>query len=437
MVKLFWKFFFFILLAQLTASFGIGGTLWLTHLRQQTDTGPDRSPPATFSLEAAASTLQHGGAPALRALLAHMGPFVVYAVDAAGRDIANRPLSPETLAAARPLARQVTAPDGRRWLLFSAHRPNGQADRQPPRNGQFGPLLPLLTSVLASLLFAALLARYFFRPIRQLRDAFSAVASGNLRPHLQQAMGARHDALADLGREFDRMAQQLQTLIEGQRRLLHHVSHELRSPLARQQIAIGLARQQPDRSADLLERIERDNQRMDKLVGAVLTLSRLESEPGVEPRDDIVLDDLLAEIVNDARFEGAPAARQVVLVGESGTIVAGSAELLHSALENIVRNAVKHTAPASTVTVRVAIDGSGKHVCVSVIDRGPGVPDADLEAIFQPFFRGAESAGAVAGHGLGLTIARQIIRGHGGQVRAFNEPDGGLRVETALPIQAS
>ena len=367
-----------------------------------------------------------------------MGPHPVYAVDAAGVDVAGRAVPPGLLANAQARlreapatagARDVVAPDGQRYLLFSGH--HGRRDGAgTPRDEGLRALSLLLAATLASLLFAALLARYFFRPIRLLRDAFGAAAAGNLQPQLQQTMGRRRDALADLGGDFDRMAQRLRTLMDGQRRLLHHVSHELRSPLARQQIAIELARQQPERIAALLARIERDGQRMDQLIGAVLALSRLESGIDAAGHDDVQLDTMLADIVTDAGFEGAPEHKQVALSGANKVTVRGNPELLQSAFENIVRNAIKHNLPGGVVEVQVTI--SAKQVQVTVCDNGPGVPSDDLVAIFEPFYRSGERS--VEGYGLGLAIARQVIDAHGGGIVAGNLNDGGLRVTIWLPL---
>ncbi|MDY7576404.1 sensor histidine kinase [Actimicrobium sp. CCI2.3] len=438
MGKLFGKFFFFILLAQLTAALGIGGAVWLSHHQRDAANLSDQSPPAAFSLEAAAAVLHFGGTGALQQLASHMGPHPVYSVDAAGVDVAGRTVPPALLksayarlrdAPAGTGARDVVAPDGQHYVMFAAaHARHGEAG--PAREEGLRALSLLLAATLASLLFAALLARYFFRPIRLLRDAFGAAAAGDLQPRLQQTMGRRRDALADLGGDFDRMAQRLRTLMDGQRRLLHHVSHELRSPLARQQIAIGLARQQPERIVALLARIERDGQRMDQLIGAVLALSRLESGIDTAGHDDVPLDAMLADIVTDAGFEGAPEHKQVVLIAAARVTIRGNPALLHSAFENIVRNAIKHNLPGGMVGVHVTT--SATQVRVTVCDNGPGVPEDDLAAIFEPFYRSGERS--VEGHGLGLAIARQVIDAHDGSIVADNRTEGGLRVTICLPL---
>ena len=282
--------------------------------------------------------------------------------------------------------------------------------------------------------FAALLAWYFSRPIRALRSAFEAAAAGDLAPRF--GPGAKGgDELVDLGRDFDRMSARLRALMDGQRRLLHDVSHELRSPLARMQAALGLAHQQPDKIGITLERIERESNRMDQLIGELLTLSRLEASPDVLRREPVDLVELVDGLVADARFEADQAAGGEALRVEFGADervgVEGDPDLLWSALENVVRNAAKHGAPGGIVTVSVrAIDGVAR---VDVCDRGPGIVPADLPAIFQPFFRAGASRTGIDGHGLGLAIAQRVVQAHGGEIVAANRDGGGLQVTITLP----
>ena len=294
------------------------------------------------------------------------------------------------------------------------------------------PFLPLLVCTLVSLIFAALLAWYFAKPIRQLRQALAAAATGNLTTRLASDM-RRNDELADLGREFDRMASQLQTLMEGQRRLLHDVSHELRSPLARLQASTGLLRQQPEKTESCIERIERESVRMNVLVGELLTLSRLEAGVTGKMDEIIAMDELLADIVDDARFEAEVSERSIFYKDLAGTCVRGNSELLHSALENVVRNAVHHTPKGTPVHVQLSVTDDASRICLSVEDEGDGVPDSALQTIFEPFFR-ANPTDHSSGHGLGLAIARRVVEAHGGSISANNRSSGGLRIELSLPV---
>ncbi len=457
MGRLFWKSFLAFWLALLVAGVGVGAAVWL-HQRADQDEGAILlgGPRAAFAMRMAGATLRHGGAEALKEVLREWERRTddlprrvrLMAVDPAGRDLLARSVAPEVLEDARAAlgsrrdgaaALEEEAPDGSRWLLFmQADGPLGS--RMGPHHGRPpppSPWVPLAVAVIASLGFSALLAWYLARPIRNLRWAFNAVAHGRLETRVAPRMGSRRDEVADLGRDFDAMAQQLQQLVASQRRLLHDVSHELRSPLARLQAAIGLARQDPRKLEASLERVEREAVRLDGLVGEILTLARLEAGNGGPPEEEVDLMELVAAIAEDAGFEAAANGRALRLDGEGeGEVVAQvQAELIHRAVENIVRNAVKYT--ASGTTVEVSAGRRGSTFGVTVADRGPGVAEADLEAIFEPFYRSpsAERAGqGTPGFGLGLAIARRAVEAHGGRLVARNREGGGLVMELSLPL---
>jgi two-component system OmpR family sensor kinase len=318
--------------------------------------------------------------------------------------------------------------------------------RPPPPPGGFppagprGPAFPWmppsptalgLIGLTASVLFSLWLARYLSKPIRNLRTAFEALAEGKLGTRAEPLMGRRRDELADLGRDFDRMAERIAALVDAQRRLLHDVSHELRSPLARLQAAVGLARQQPDRMATTLERVEREAERLDRLVGELLALSRLEAGVPGGVEEDIDMGGLLADIVKNARFEAEAKNVRVECAWTEDLIVRGEAELLYRAVENVVRNAVQHAPEGSLVQVSGEYSKESRQLCLSVFDQGPGVAESQLEAIFEPFFHGNSRPGSV---GLGLAIARRALSAHGGGIAAHNRPEGGLCVELILPV---
>ncbi|MES2129817.1 MAG: ATP-binding protein [Pseudomonadota bacterium] len=453
MGRLFWKFFCAILLAQLAATVGIGGVFWLRDQAREREheASIDTSPPAETRIDAAAATLRYGGSAALRELITESRHRSVFAVDERGQELLSRPYKPEMTAqaeqvlateGARHVVRRVQA-DGHTYLIFlpSAHRGHGIGggrgpDGPPPDGGgpppevSFRPLALMAIATLASLLFAALLAWYFSRPIRALRSAFEAAAEGDLAPRFGEAR-AGGDELSDLGRDFDRMSTQLRMLMDGQRRLLHDVSHELRSPLARLQAAIGLAHQQPDKIAPSLERIERESVRMDKLVGELLTLSRLEADAPMPMNEEINVADMIGEIAEDAQFESG---RQIAITGKVVATIKGAPDLLWRAIENVVRNAVKHGMEGDTVEVNMQVDADT--VQIRMLDRGPGVSENDLEAIFEPFFRSNALSNNIDGHGLGLAIARRVILAHGGKITASNRAGGGLCMEILLPRSA-
>jgi signal transduction histidine kinase len=315
--------------------------------------------------------------------------------------------------------------------------PPGMEGRRPPPHGAppprpfLPPLMPLLAGSVVSLIFAALLAWYFARPIRGLRTAFEALAGGALETRIGRSMGRRRDELADLGADFDCMADRLQGLMDGQRRLLHDVSHELRSPLARLQAAAGLMRQQPERAVELLERIERDTGRMDRLVGELLTLARLDAGVGDDRMESLDLDELLAGIAEDVGVEAEAQGVDVRLAPGDAARVRGDADLLRRALENVLRNAVKHSPRGAAVEVCGRVDA--EVCCVAISDRGPGVAESELVSIFEPFYRGAGAARQGEGYGLGLAIAKSVMQRHRGTVAACNRSGGGLVVSLCLP----
>lgn len=342
------------------------------------------------------------------------------------------------------------------WLTRAEHdhRPHSEAMAPPPPPSEApatgpadmphpvtpGPLPgphgipwpPILVGLLASLLFAALLARHLSRPIVGLRRAFEDVGAGRFEPEPRKHAPLWPDELSDLGGDFERTAGKVRMLIQNQRKLLHDVSHEVRSPLARMQLAIDLARQQPDRATETMARLERECGRINHLVEELLTLSRLEAGGWGKLADEVDLAELLHEMVADANFEASARPCTVTLKqqDEADFTVRGHAGLLQRAIENVIRNAIRHTAPASNISV--TLFRAGTQICVSVEDCGPGVPEAELERMFVPFVRLQERA-SNEGYGLGLAITRQTLEAHCGTVSAGNRAEGGLRVELMLP----
>lgn len=489
--RLFWKFFFAFWLALVIAGFCVGLAVWLhRQTLAENESGLAGGPRATFLLDAASATLEHGGSSALRQLLstprAHR-ELRILAVDASGHELLGRGVTSEALKHAQQAAdskadaahaRRVASSDGVQWLLFVSAEdsladegrrllrefsgelgprpermppPPGEGPRDaemrfgpdgpppdrppqgmPPKLSPPSPIMPIITGLIASLGFSALAAWYLAKPIRNLRWAFDAAAQGKLDTRVQPLMGNRRDEIADLGRDFDSMAQRLQALVSSQQRLLHDVSHELRSPLARMQAAIGLARQNPLKTEMALDRVERESMRLDKLVGEILALSRLEAKAGKQSGEDIDIAGLVAEIVEDARFEAEASGKRVDFSGQGEPLsVHGQTELLYRAVENVVRNAVKYAYEGSSIEVAVTPDRPAGQVRITVSDRGPGVPEGDLMAIFDPFFRGANGEGA-AGFGLGLAIAKRAVELHDGTISARNREGGGLSVEITL-----
>ena len=277
-----------------------------------------------------------------------------------------------------------------------------------------------------------LLALSLTAPIRKLREATQRFAAGDLSTRVGGEIPGRGE-FADLGRDFDRMAERIQGLMTGQQQLLRDVSHELRSPLARLNVALELARQRAGEPASgALDRIEREAERLNEMIGELLSLHQLESSIRELPQLPVELQSLVQAVVEDAAFEAAKLQRSVVLVEAVPIVTRGSAELLRRAVENVVRNAVHYTADGTVVEVVLRQQDEG--ALLRVRDHGPGVPAAALEKIFQPFYRVGDARDrSSGGTGIGLAIAERAVRLHGGRVRAVNAPAGGLVVEITLP----
>ena len=303
-----------------------------------------------------------------------------------------------------------------------------------PGGGRFGGVpgwARLGIALVVSGLVCLALAFWLTRPVRKVREATMQLADGNLSVRVGDQVGRRRDEIARLAHDFDRMAERLETSIDAQRQLLRDVSHELRSPLARLQVAVELARGDGDRSPQHLDRMVREIERLDTLIGQVLTLARFDAGDRAGPFERIDLAGLLHGIVDDANFEAGQDDRRVRLEAPDELWIEGDEHLLRAAIENVVRNAVRHTAQETTVEVELAVrDGACE---VTVRDHGPGVAEQDLERIFEPFVRVGEARDRDSGGlGIGLAIARRAVLLHGGDITA-NAVNGGLAVCLRLP----
>jgi len=446
--RLFWKFFAFVWLAQLAGIIAVGSLFWRIDRRAERDFNDIAAGPMIgIQVGAAAEVLQYAGAEAFRNWSERERGATVFAVDAAGRDVLGR-LVPSGVAGEirrlrrdwtdSPGIRDVQAADGDRYTLFAmghgVDRPDGALSRPyRPRFWLRIPPAPIVATLAASILTALLLAGYVAKPIRGLSAAFEAVASGDLDRRIAPQLGVRHDELADLGRDFDRMAARLKASMQGQRRLLHDVSHELRSPLARLQAAAGLIRQNPDQLEAMITRIEEEIAHIDRFVGELLTLSRLEAGDLSAVEEEVDMRDLVRDVVQDANFEAQALEREVIWDDQGSAMVQGRAELLHSAIENIVRNALKHAPESRIVRVETSVDAVKRQYTLRVLDEGRGIPEDELHDLFTPFFRGTRAS--ADGYGLGLAIARSSIEAYGGTIRANNRSGGGFSVEIVLPCR--
>ena len=295
--------------------------------------------------------------------------------------------------------------------------------------------LPVMVMVLIAAAGCFLLARSLTAPIRSLRKATQQMSKGDFSARVDLVSRGR-DEIADLSRDFNTMAEQTQALLHSQKRLLRDVSHELRSPLTRQNLAVELARQRfSDAEPDLesyLARIEKESGRLGELIDQLLLLTRIEGNVDNLSNEPVRLDKLLTDIVLDADFEAASQDRRIEIKNLDEVIVNGSMELLGRALENVIRNGLRYTVAESAV--EIAIAKGGDHVAVIIRDHGSGVPQEYLEQIFKPFFRVAKSRNRDSGGtGIGLAIAKQAVLLHGGSIEARNAEKGGLVIEMHFP----
>lgn len=344
------------------------------------------------------------------------------------REIAMRPIGPNKRNWDAKLGRKATAPDGRDYLL--TYRVPAIERRSAPLDI---PRPVLIVAAIAGLIFSIALAWYLTRPLKLLRDGFDQLAQGNLEVRLQSLMGRRRDEIAGLARDFDMMAARLAQLVTTRDRLLHDVSHELRSPLSRMQLAIGLTRQEPAQFEKSMDRIEREMVRLDALVRELLVLARAESGlAGSEEYFDPIA--MLEFVVEDARFEAAASNVGVDLAlplipEEQRPSLRGSAELFRRAIENIVRNALRFSPAGGTMSVVAEVDIEAGVYRFAVCDQGPGVAGMDLSTLFEPFIKADQE-----GFGLGLAIARRAIVAHGGAIDAVNIEGGGFEVRISVPF---
>jgi two-component system sensor histidine kinase CpxA len=314
-------------------------------------------------------------------------------------------------------------------------------------------LLHLVAMLLIGGAFCYWLAKYLTAPVAKLRRATNELASGNLAARVGPSLGKRRDELASLGSDFDLMAEQIESLLKAQRRLLGDISHELRSPLARLNVALELARQRAGSEAtSALERIQHEAESLNEMIGQLLALTRMETGAQEIGKSRFDLANLVRDIADDANFEARSRNRSVRLDFSGRCMIGGSEELLRPAIENVVRNAVQYTAEGTAVEIDIkpGIDelwspaprpklksqnGGEGFAEITIRDHGAGVPENALAEIFRPFYRVDDARDRQSGGtGLGLAITERAVRLHGGSVTASNSPDRGLVVRIALPL---
>jgi len=331
-------------------------------------------------------------------------------------------------------ARLVSGPGGQRYVLAFQQSPK----LIMPVSEAVGkhPYLRLLVVGLIGAGLCLLLTFHITKPISRLRAATADIAAGKLKTRVDASVRRRRDEIGTLGRDFDRMAEQIEALVSAQRELLGDVSHELRSPLARMIVALGLLKHaSPDEATEYINRINTEAERLDKMIGQLLTLTRIESGSELAQRETFDFTNLVQEVAADGDFEARAHGREVKVTRADACTISGVPEMLRSAIENVVRNAVRYTAEGTSVEVSLErSSNAAEETILRIRDRGPGVPKIMLAGIFLPFQRVPGASNNSDGAGLGLAIADRVVQMHNGNIRALNADSGGLIVEIILPV---
>lgn len=444
--RLFWKIFLPFWVAQAL----LLGALYLrVHYRINSEhpwwIQPERHEMPILA-DLAAKTFQEQGPAGLQQILDGLSLSKrsrFWLVDASGRELTNRPVPISILRGASAaeqneglyhsfeanvLAARVTTPQGQ-YILIAELTPPSLNERVP------GDILwTLKLGTIFSAILCLLIAHYLTKPIERLRDATHELARGNLDIRAGENLGNRKDEIADLVRDFDSMAGELRNQIQNERNLLSGVSHELRSPIARMRLALTIARyaREPERN-EMLDRIEQDTVQLDSMLERILTVARLESGQ-LQPNFALIdLNDVIDDVLHDANFEAVATGATITYHGSGEIKVTGDAGLLHSAVENLVRNAMFYSGRQGKIDVTLA--KVNDTAVITVRDNGPGVPEAALPLLFKPFYRVDDSRGTTTGGmGLGLAIVRNAVAVHGGTAVARNVSPHGLEVELQLPV---
>ncbi len=418
MRRLFWKFFTVVWLA-MAGSIAFLFTISILFQSPFEEEVTHRE--HVFAMEATSQLLQSNGLDAARTLLA--------AIKRTSRDI------PINISAAGPATDCATpagsefmkavVSDGNCYRIEIAGSLQGMISKTWPR------AVPWLAALLTAAAAAYWLARYFISPVEQLRYGLRALANGQLDVRIAHTIGSKRDEITSLAHDLDVTAARLQELQKTQQQLFHDVSHELRSPLSRLQAAIGVLQQNPARLTVMVERMGREVERLDELVGEILTLARLSERDNLRfDRQTLDVIDLVREIVEDASFEGQNREVKVTYQGVDTFVASVNGELIYRALENVIRNAITHTRVGTSVVVTSEVRGA--NLSLSIQDQGLGVPESELETIFQPFSQ-SSTVTTRSGFGLGLAITRRAAKWHGGGATASNIASGGLRVDIVIP----
>lgn len=400
----------------------------------------------------AAAVFESSGCSALQSFGQLRRYRVVDLIDAAGKSACNSGLNvqPETLTPNEITGRMmgseyvwtvpVRSASGKQYLyLVTVPRDREHHWYEDLLHFSF-PQLPVAIAVGGVTTFVLILI--FTRPVARLRKAARELAHGNLSARVPEAQprdaSVSGDEFKALIHDFNHMAERLESLVDAHKLLLRDVSHELRSPLARLSVALELSREDADPAMTIhLDRMQREAERLNQLIGQLLTLSSMESIDKMASFERVSLKKLLEEMLPDAEYEAQQRDASLQLDTECDGMVQGKRELLYRAIENVVRNAIRYTAEGTEVKIRLFREGKSTNgtVVLEISDRGPGIPESELNSIFRPFYRvDAARSAHTGGFGVGLAIAERAVKLHNGTIRAINREAGGTTVEMQFPL---
>jgi len=394
----------------------------------------------------------------------------VYILDSKGNDLLNRPLNTKTQQALRQYLKEpqefapnLQKPDsvffdprhsddippvpGSAIIVIKLVSNSGESytliiDNETNReNWIFWRSVSIATRIAMAFLLSGIicsfLARYLTIPLQKLRTATHRIASGHFDSSMDKKIAKREDEIGDLGRDFDSMAKRIEITLQSQQRLLRDVSHELRSPLARLQIALGLAYQRSNGLVEPeLQRIEKEVERLNELIGQSLSLARISSQAGIPEKNKINLTELFKEVIETVKYEAQDKQCQIISTQMDNCFINGNKDLLYSGLENIIRNAIHHTKTGTQIETSLGLLKAHPPVAILIIrDHGKGVPESDIDELFKPFFQVDEArTQQKGGYGIGLAIAERAINLHNGSIRITNVVEGGLEVFIKFPV---